>query len=129
MSCCGKKEQYGNVDLDWGVYPMGLQYDDGGCSGDSYAPPADSGTANRAAMSLRNMQQRGSNNAYQYEDVPERLQYAVGTGCMNSMCKCPNCQGDCKCMRGMMKQGFAGHGWLFWLVVLVAVWLLYKRMR
>jgi hypothetical protein len=26
----------------------------------------------------------------------------VGTGCMNLDCMCPNCNGDCKCLKGML---------------------------
>lgn len=128
MSCCGqKKENYGDVKLDWGVYPMGLEYDGGGCAGDEGAPLADSANAARAANAQRNIEQRGTNNAFQYEACPERLRYAVGTGCMNPMCKCPNCQGDCKCMRpGMMMMG-RKHGLLFWVLVIVAIWLFYTQ--
>lgn len=126
MSCgCGNKEEYGDVKLDWGVYPIGLQYDDGGCEGDDGAPLADGQSIDRAMASKRNTQQRGGNNAYKFESTPVPLQYAIGTGCMNPMCKCPNCQGDCKCMKM-----FTGrHGIMFWAILVIGGWLLYKAYK
>ncbi len=96
-----KKEQmehYGPVELDWGVYPEGLQNDAGGFWGEEcIAPKVLAEDAERAAYYKRNMEQRGGNNAYLYEVNPRRLRYAYGAGCMNPNCHCHKCQGPCFC--------------------------------
>lgn len=140
MSCasgnCGKKEQYGPVRLDWGVYPMGEQYDMGGChagagdGGDMMHGPSHEEEA-RVAHYKHNMEQRGGNNPYQFEACPERLRYEVGTGCMNPGCMCHNCQGDCKCTRqGRLTEGFSvlGHDLKFWLIAGLVAYLVYHFM-
>lgn len=98
-------EHYGPVELNWGVYPEGLEYDAGGVWGEEcIAPNVLAADAERAAHYKRNMEQRGSNNAYLYETSPERLRYAYGAGCMNPNCKCHNCHNSCYCKPGVRGQ-------------------------
>ena len=133
MSCgCGKKEQYGPDRLDWGVFPISEHHDAGGCPADGgeLGTPAEGDVA-RVAHYKRNMEQRGGNNPYQFEECPDRLRYEVGTGCMNPGCMCHNCQGDCKCTKqGKLVKGFTilGKDLKFWLVAIVVAWLVYYYM-
>jgi hypothetical protein len=132
--------------LNWGIYPQGLEYDAGGetaCGEEGIAPKVIAADAERAAYAKRNMEERGGNNAYLYETTPKRLRYAYGVGCMNPECKCHNCQGSCSCaekkppMRERIRnriiqkrtQMFSSKlALLIALIILVAVAvLLYKR--
>lgn len=133
MSCgCDKKEQYGPVRLDWGVYPLGSHQDMGGCPDGGIADGPTPDELARVAYAKRNMEQRGGNNPYQFEACPERLRYEVGTGCMNPGCMCHNCQGDCKCTKqGGLMEGFGmlmGHDLKFWLIAAVVAYLVYTYM-
>lgn len=135
------REGYGSENLEWGVYPVGLEFDAGGSCGEaSIAPAAVAADVARGNYYKRNMEQRGNNNPYLYEAVPERLRYAYGTGCMNADCKCQNCQGSCMCGGGAKRGGGAGFvrrvtGMSFHtvlliiLVVLGALYLKKKFMR
>jgi hypothetical protein len=77
---------------------MGLEFDSGGnCDEACIAPAATAEAVERANHYKRNMEERGNNNPYLYETVPQRLRYAYGAGCMNPDCKCVNCQGSCLC--------------------------------
>jgi len=129
MSC--KREAYGPVRLDWGVYPLGEQYDDGGCpAGGRIDRPSASQRA-RVAHYKHNMEQRGGNNPYEFEACPQRLRYEVGTGCMNPGCMCHNCQGDCKCTKqGGLVEGFSvlGKDMKFWIVAIAVAYLFYYYM-
>jgi hypothetical protein len=130
-----KKENYGNVYLDWGNYPMGAHHDMGGCPATAAPPLADAEDVARAAHAHATAEQRGGNNPYQFESCPERLRYEIGTGCMNPACHCKNCQGDCKCgAGGSIVEGFGGnitilgHDLRFWLIAVGVAALVYMLM-
>lgn len=126
------EEHYGPARLDWGTYPLGIEHDMGGCAGERHAfDEVDAGDARRLAHSKKTMEERGGNNPYAFESCPERLRYAIGTGCMNPACHCYNCHGDCKCgANGAIVEGFAvaGRDWKFWAVALLVAWIVYKYM-
>lgn len=130
---CHLKEKYGPVRLDWGMMPIAASNDLGGCpSGVADAPTADAQDHARVAHYKRNMEQRGGNNPYQFEQCPERLRYEVGTGCMNPGCMCKNCHGDCKCTKqGGLVEGFSllGRDLKFWLVAAVVAFIVYKYLN
>lgn len=91
-------EKYGNPRLVWGYYPLSADYNSGGCVGGcGPASPANAMAVARGAASKKNMEQRGGNNAFQFEQHPGYTQHEVGTGCYNPNCHCPNCQGNCIC--------------------------------
>jgi len=135
------REGYGSENLEWGVYPVGLEFDAGGsCDEASIAPAAVAADVARGVYYKRNMEQRANNNPYLYEAVPQRLRYAYGTGCMNPDCKCQNCQGSCMCGGAKRGAGFmpamremTGMSFhtvlLIILVVLGALYLKKKFMR
>jgi len=132
------REGYGAENLEWGVYPVGLEFDAGGsCDEACIAPAAVAADVARGNYYKRNMEQRGNNNPYLYETVPQRLRYAYGTGCMNPDCKCQNCQGSCMCGAAAaqpmflpsMRGGMSLHTvLLIILIVLVALYLKKKFM-
>ena len=129
MSC--KREQYGPIRMDWGVYPLGEQHDDGGCPAEGKFDQVTASQRARVAQSKHNMEMRGGNNPYEFEACPKRLRYEVGTGCMNPGCMCHNCQGDCKCTKqGGLVEGFSvlGKDMKFWIVAIAAAYLFYYYM-
>ena len=136
MSCgcnSNKKEQYGQVRLDWGSAPMDESHDMGGCPATGIPEGPTPEEVARVSHYKKNMEQRGGNNPYEFENCPSRLRYEVGTGCMNPQCMCHNCQGDCKCNKGLT-EGFIGrvmimgHDLKFWAVTVLVAYLVYKYM-
>lgn len=119
--------------MEWGVYPEGLEYDAGGATTTGWGeqvidPVMVARDAQRAAHYKRNMEQRGSNNAYLYETEPRRLRYAYGVGCMNPNCQSHNCHGDQFCAPASGVVGQFGWKQLFMLILaaLIATFI-YRR--
>jgi len=127
--CDDKKEQYGQVRLDWGPSPLGGEHDMGGCPSSSVIDGPTPEEQARVAYSKRNMEQRAGNNPFMFEQCPDRLRYAIGTGCMNPSCNCFNCQGNCKCgAESFVGGSFMGHDLKFWLIVGVVAYFVYIYM-
>jgi len=117
-------ENYGPVELSYGGYPY---CSDGGvnCSSDRVATPASADQMERAANALRSSVERGGNNSLVFQTCPQKK--IVGTGCMNPMCECPNCQGDCVCGRSLEAFG-ASRDSYWWIGVVLMAFIVYYLM-
>ena len=93
-------ENYGDIHLHPGYYPMAEEYDLGGCfdgnKGGCLEMPSAQERARVAERKLI-MEQRGMNNPLKYVEAPLYTHYATGTGCMNRTCQCKDCSGLCSC--------------------------------